>query len=163
MLERLRSGLYGALRSPAGNKLLPLRLAKGAVLYVNDVVGRPLASGEEFAERRAFEQRQATRARGKDVPSAASTAAEQAPIVVYHRDKHRAEVAKIQTLLDGEKLTYTVRNIEGDEAAIAATVRDGKGHKLPLVFIAGSAVGGRSQLATLIQNGELARLAFPRS
>jgi hypothetical protein len=159
MLERLRSGLYSALSSPAGNRVLPIRLARSAALYVNDVVGRPLATGDELSERREFEQRKASGAAAPAEPKPV----DQAPIIVFHREKHRVEVGKIQLLLDGEKLSYQVQNIEGDEAAIAATLRDGKGYKLPIVFIAGQAVGGRSQLATMIQNGELTRLAFPRS
>jgi hypothetical protein len=165
MLERIRSTIYVALRSPVGNGLLPVRLAKGAALYVNDVVGRPLAPSEEFAERREFERSQAERAGKADVASrpAPSKNGEQAPIVIYHRDKHTGEVARIKQILDGEELAYSVENIEGDEAAISATLRDAKGFKLPIVFVAGEAVGGRTQLANMIQSGALARLAFGKN
>jgi hypothetical protein len=165
MLEKIRSTIYVALRSPVGNKLLPIRLAKGAALYVNDVVGRPLAPGEEFAERREFERSQGERAsKAETAAGPASTArGEQAPIVIYHRDKYTGEVARLKQILDGEELAYSVENIEGDEAAISATLRDANGFKLPIVFIAGVAVGGRAQLANLIQSGELARLAFGKN
>ena len=41
-----------------------------------------------------------------------------------------------------------------------AVRRDSKGFRLPVVFIAGEVVGGRSELSNLASSGELTRKVF---
>ena len=57
LFDKFRSRVYKTLRSETGNGLLPVRLAKGAALYANDVVGRPLAPASELDERRELDQK----------------------------------------------------------------------------------------------------------
>lgn len=137
MLTRLRDTAYRAISSARGDTVAPLRWAKGALRYANDVTGRPLATAEELARREAFEAARA---------AAAPAASEQAPIVVYHLDKHARELGKITQLLDAHALKYQVCNVEDDEPTREAIEREGKGYGFPVVFIAGEPVGNVRQL-----------------
>jgi glutaredoxin len=123
----------------------------------NAALGRPLADETELADRRAFEARAAA-------PSADAIKRgahrEAAPVVVYHMDKTRRDAAKLSDILDGAGIPYRVMNLEEDPAAQMAVRRDSKGGRLPLVFIAGEVVGGRSELITLATSGELKKKVF---
>lgn len=125
----------------------------------NEALGRPLADEHELEDRRAF----ATR-----VPKAAANVKatepmegrEPAPVIVYHMDKTRRDATKLTDILDAEKIPYRVSNIQEDPAAQMAVRRDSKGHRLPVVFIAGEVIGGKAELSNLISSGELSRKVF---
>jgi glutaredoxin-related protein len=124
----------------------------------NEVLGRPLADEAELADRRAFDERSAA-------PVAAAAPVrpqvhEAAPVVVYHMDKTRRDALKLTEILDGAGIPYKVMNIQEDAAAQMAVRRDSKGHRLPLAFIAGEVVGGRSELTNLASSGELRKKVF---
>ena len=85
---------------------------------------------------------------------------EAAPVVVYHMDKSRRDAQKLTELLEGAGIPYKVMNIQDDPAAQSAVRRDSKGFRLPVVFIAGEAVGGRAELSNLAASGELKKKAF---
>ena len=160
MLEGIRTRLYGALAGRAGNKLLPVRLAKGALLYANDVVGRPLAPATELEERRAFEAELAARRAGEAAAEAAAAAAEQAPVVVFHNDRSPRELAKIVELLEAEGIEVAVRDVSDDEAAESAAKMDSGGARFPMVFIAGDFVGGAEALTNMVRSGKLRERVF---
>lgn len=125
----------------------------------NEALGRPLADEVELADRRAFEAQAASVA--APAPVARPTASrEAAPVVVYHMDKTRRDAIKLTEMLDGAGIPYKVMNLQEDAAAQAAVRRDSKGFRLPVVFIAGEVVGGRSELANLAASGELSRKVF---
>ena len=42
-IDQLRAKAYEALRSRWGNQLPPVRITRGVLSFVNDMVGRPLA------------------------------------------------------------------------------------------------------------------------
>ena len=157
MLEELRSKAYDVLMSPLGNQLAPVRWSKRALLYCNDLVGRPLATMGEFYERREHEIAQADLVEND---SCGSRSSQVAPVFIYHKDNRREELKSIKDILDSAGISYTALNIEEDEATQAAVERDGKGHALPVVFIAGTAIGGSGRLLTLHKRGELAPLVF---
>jgi len=163
MIDRLRSGVYGALASGLGNRLLPVRLGKRAALYCNDVVGRPLAPRDELVERAEFERTRAVRVAAAAADAALRVGREPAPVVVFHLDKHRQEMVKIKAVLDDRKIPYQVRNIQDDEASLEAVKRDARGMKLPVVFIAGTPIGKAEQLTNLDQQGELTKLVYGHS
>lgn len=150
-LERARARAHQALTQLPGKAG---ELARKA----NEALGRPLADEDELADRRAFEARTAPAA----APAAARPASqrEPAPVVVYHMDKTRRDAAKLTEILDGAGIPYKVMNIQEDPAAQMAVRRDSKGFRLPVVFIAGEVVGGRSELTNLASSGELARKVF---
>ena len=123
----------------------------------NEALGRPLADEAELADRRAFEARVSAPA-----PAAPHRAPlhEAAPVVVYHMDKTRRDAVKLTEVLDGVGIPYKVVNIQEDPAAQMSVRRDSKGHRLPVVFIAGEVIGGRSELTNLTTTGELRKKVF---
>jgi glutaredoxin len=125
----------------------------------NEVLGRPLTDEVELADRRAFEAQAASAAAPAPAARPASSR-EAAPVVVYHMDKTRRDAVKLTELLDGAGIPYKVMNIQEDPAAQMAVRRDSKGFRLPVVFIAGEVVGGRSELSNLAASGELSRKVF---
>lgn len=125
----------------------------------NEALGRPLADEDELADRRDFDARTQ---RGSEAPppAKAPSAKDPAPVIVYHMDKTRRDALKLTELLDGAGIPYKVSNIQEDPAAQAAVRRDSKGFRLPVVFIAGEAIGGRTELVNLQTSGELAKKVF---
>lgn len=156
MLESLRTRLYGVLASDAGNGFLPVRLAKGAALYANDVVGRPLAPSSELDERRELEAAIAEQKREQ-----AEAAREQAPIVIFHIDRQPRELDKLREILRAEDLAFDERNVADDEAAQSAAKMDSNFARFPMLFIAGDYIGGVEALTNLINRKELEALVYP--
>ncbi len=125
----------------------------------NEVLGRPLADETELADRRAFEDR----GDGVVVAAATKPAASQlepAPVIVYHMDKTRRDAQRLTEILDAAGIPYKLSNIQEDPAAQMAVRRDSKGFRLPVVFIAGEAVGGRAELTNMQTSGELKTRVF---
>lgn len=122
----------------------------------NEALGRPLADEAELADRRAF-------ATGSPAPASAAAsdagppagAGVPAPVVVFHMDKSRRDALKLTEILDVSGVPYLLSNIQEDPAAQMAVRRDSGEHRLPVVFIAGEVIGGRSELLSLQQSGEL--------
>jgi glutaredoxin len=154
-LDSLRARAFGLITRVPGKAG---ELARRA----NDALGRPLADAGELADRREFEARttSAPVAAAKPKAAAEAEAAEVAPVIVYHMDKTRRDAVKLTELLDAEKIPYKVSNIQEDPAAQMAVRRDSKGFRLPVVFIAGEAIGGRFELGSLAQSGELKKKVF---
>jgi glutaredoxin-related protein len=125
----------------------------------NDALGRPLADENELADRRAFDQRGAVQTPAT-ASSAATTTKDAAPVIVYHMDKTRRDALKLVELLEGAGIPHKVSNIQEDPAAQMAVRRDSKGFRLPLVFVAGEPIGGRTELTNLISSGELKKKVF---
>ena len=71
-----------------------------------------------------------------------------------------ATLSKLTEILDGVGIPYKVMNIQDDPAAQMAVRRDSKGHRLPVVFIAGEVIGGRTELTNLATSGELRKKVF---
>jgi len=150
-LDSLRAGAHRALDKLPGKAG---ELARKA----NTSLGRPLADEAELADRRAFEARTAVVSPG--TPTKPQIPREAAPVVVYHMDKTRRDAAKLTEILEGAAIPYKVMNIQEDPAAQMAVRRDSKGFRLPVVFIAGEVVGGRSELTNLAASGALAKKVF---
>jgi hypothetical protein len=124
----------------------------------NEALGRPLADEEELADRRAFAEKSTKAA--APAPAASAGNREAAPVIVYHMDKTRRDALKLTEILDGAGIPHKVSNIQEDPAAQMAVRRDSKGFRLPVVFIAGEAVGGRAELVNLQTSGELKKKVF---
>ncbi len=125
----------------------------------NEALGRPLADQAELADRRAFEDRMAAAPVAGPV-KAYTPLHEAAPVVVYHMDKTRRDAVKLTELLEGAGIPHKVVNIQEDPAAQMSVRRDSKGHRLPVVFIAGEVIGGRSELTNLASSGDLKKKVF---
>jgi glutaredoxin len=148
-LDRIRADAHRAIDK------LPGKLGDVA-RRANTALGRPLADAAELADRRAFEARATAPAN----PAAPRAAREAAPVIIYHMDKTRRDAARLAEVLDGAGIPYKVMNIQEDPAAQAAIRRDSKGFRLPVVFIAGEAIGGRAELTNLAASGDLSRKVF---
>lgn len=136
-----------------------LGVAGSTLAKVNNALGRPLAPLDELADRRAFAMGQHHTVE----PVATATAtprAVAAPIIVYYMDKQKRDVAPVEQILGEQKIEYQLLNIEGDPAAQYAVRRDSKGFRLPVVFIAGEALGGRIELVNAIATGNFTRLVY---
>ena len=147
-LDRARAAAFAVVERAPG------KLGE-ATRKANEALGRPLADEHELADRRAFASR------GTATTAApVATRRETAPVIVYCMDKTRRDATKLTDMLDAEKVPYRLSNIQEDPAAQMAVRRDSKGFRLPVVFIAGEAVGGRAELSNLIASGDLVKKVF---
>jgi len=147
--DRIRARAHSALERAPGKLGKKLR-------GLNDALGRPLADEKELEDRRAFHSH-------VHAPAPAPVAKAQrevAPVIVYHMDKQKRDVPKLTDVLDANGIPYKVMNIQEDPAAQAAVRRDSKGQRLPVVFIAGECVGGRTELINMASDGELKKRVF---
>ncbi len=127
----------------------------------NDALGRPLAGADELADRRDFAARTVSAPLSATKPKAApAPTTEVAPVIVYHMDKTRRDALRLTEMLDAENVPYQVSNLQEDPAAQMAVRRDSKGFRLPVVFIAGEAIGGRIELGSMVQSGQLKKKVF---
>ena len=150
-LDGLRARAHAAITKLPGK-------AGDLARKANEALGRPLADEAELADRRAFDARGSVQT--PVTASAAPSNREAAPVIVYHMDKTRRDAGKLTELLDGAGIPYKVSNIQEDPAAQAAVRRDSKGFRLPVVFIAGEPIGGRTELTNMIGSGELKKRVF---
>ena len=155
LADRLRAKAHAAIDRLPGKAG---ELARKA----NEALGRPLADANELEDRKAFATKagSATVVAGSKAVVPASQKADVAPVIVYHMDKTRRDATKLTDILDAEKIPYKVSNIQEDPAAQMAVRRDSKGHRLPVVFIAGEVIGGKAELSNLISSGELKKKVF---
>ncbi len=156
MLDRVRAKTFALLSSDVGDRLLPVRVARKAALYVNDLAGRPLADEAELERRAAFEARR----------SSGQVAVERegnvlVPVVLFHKGDQR-ELVSMRKLLDEARIRYDVRDLEGDEPSLEAIARESGGRPLPVLFVAGTAVGGVDAVRRLLASGELERMLEAR-
>ncbi len=154
LTDRLRAGAHRALDK------LPGKLGDAAK-KANEALGRPLADENELADRRAFEARgDGTGTKPAAAPAPTAASGDAAPVIVYYMDKQKRDVSKLTDVLDANGIKYTVTNIQEDPAAQYAVRRDSKGHRLPVVFIAGDCLGGRVELVNAASSGELKKRVF---
>jgi len=151
-LEKARAAAYVVVDKAPGKLGILARKA-------NDALGKPLADAQELEDRRAFATAPVVAAAAASKPAPEPTGAV-APVIVYHMDKTRRDATKLTDMLDAEKIPYKVSNIQEDPAAQMAVRRDSKGFRLPVLFIAGDAIGGRAELGNLISSGELKKRVF---
>ena len=149
-LDGLRAKAFGLVERAPGR-------LRALALKANDALGRPLADAQELEDRAAFSS---TTRGAATVTAAPAPQRDAAPVIVYHMDKTRRDAAKLTDMLDAEKIPYRVSNIQEDPAAQMAVRRDSKGYRLPIVFIAGEPVGGRTELTNLQTSGELRKKVF---
>lgn len=152
-IDRARAKAHSALTKLPGK-------AGELAQKANEALGRPLADEDELADRRAFESRGAVAAPAAVKPAPATTPGEPAPVIVYHMDKTRRDALKLVEILEGAAIPHQVSNIQEDPAAQMAVRRDSKGYRLPVIFIAGEPIGGRTELINLQTTGELKKKVF---
>jgi len=153
LLDRVRAKAYAALEHAPGR-------VRDLAHKANEALGRPLADEDELADRRAFAAGHGNVAATAQPAKPAQGKRDQAPVLVYYMDKQKRDVGKLTDILDANGITYTVTNIQEDPAAQAAVRRDSHGIRLPVVFVAGDCIGGRTELVNAASSGELKKKAF---
>jgi glutaredoxin-related protein len=148
LTDRIRTLVGEALASDRFDGFRPARLARAALATANDLVGRPFPTRAELDA-------------GRDQPgSSAPAAREAAPVVIYFDGKDHRTEKKVEELLAGRGIEFRVLDVSEDEATRSFATTAAKAAEFPLVFIAGSAVGGLHELMQLDVNGELSRRVF---
>ncbi len=157
MLKSLRARAHRALRSSIGDKLPPVRWTKDLLLFVNEMVGSPLSSGEEFAGRTEIE-RQRVQSTVHRIEVEVSPAERVPPVVIYTDGKCEHELGRIASVLRTRAIPYQALDVGEDRAAKRWLMARVPRQELPLVFIAGRPVGGYHELVRLSVSGQLSRM-----
>lgn len=146
--DRIRSFIGEALASERLDGLGPLRTVRELLGTANDLVGRPFFTNAELAAKQAM------------MAPAAPTSPEPAPVVVYFDGKDHRTKVKVEEILQARGIAFRVLDVSEDEATRSFATTSAKASEFPLIFIAGTAVGGLHELMQLEVNGELARRVF---
>jgi len=147
LTEKLRGIVHRGLQE-TGNEGPVLKRVREVANTVNDLLGKPIHGAERGAE---------TVASAAPAPSAPL----QAPVVVYFDGKDHRTKTKIEELLRGRDIVFTVLDVGNDEAERSWVVTAAKSEEFPIVVIAGTPVGGLQELTQLDVQGELKRRVFP--
>ncbi len=175
-MDVLRAKAYEALRSRWGNQLPPVRVTRGVLSFVNDMVGRPLAPEDEIQERRAYEERRRERiaqqrlsaARAAEAAVAATAAGvaeaarnrDAAPVIVYVDAQSHRDAKRIADVFRGRDIPFTELSVVEDGATRSWVETTARTRELPVVFVAGKPVGGYDALVQLDVKGELERMVW---
>ena len=171
-LDGLRDLGWKVITSDVGQEVKPVRWVRGAVRFVNELVGSPLAAREELVAARGrdvdYAQRLAAaeaaiateRARLAQEAADALPRREAAPVAVYKDDKSLRELMRIATVLKGRNIPFKELDVEHDAATKSWATTTAHAHEFPLVFIAGEPVGGYDALVQLDASGELVKRVF---
>jgi glutaredoxin len=163
MLDLVRTSLHRVITTPKGDALLPVRLPKDLARRLNRLVGEPICSNDELKRRRD------ARARLEELRSGRATSTEpapkrtQAPVMVYFEgDRNVRMLTRIKETLDARGIAFTPLDIAGDETTLHYVMREArcKDDELPIVFVAGTAVGGYTELVAWDVAGKLAHAVF---
>ena len=146
LTEKLRVIVHRGLQE-TGNEGPVLKRVREVANTVNDLLGKPIHGVDEGGGLTV-------------VPAAATPAPVQAPVVVYFDGKDHRTKKKIEELLRGRDIVFSVLDVANDEAERSWVVTAAKSEEFPIVVIAGTAVGGFHELTQLDVQGELKRRVF---
>jgi glutaredoxin len=88
---------------------------------------------------------------------------EPAPVIVYfEKDRNQRLLERTRELLEAKSIPFRALDVSGDAATIAFIVREAKceDDDLPVVFVAGTAVGGFNELVDWDVSGRLKTAVF---
>jgi glutaredoxin len=160
MIDIVRTSLHKVLTTKVGDGLLPVRLPKDLARRVNVVFGEPICSRDEIDRRRA------ARARLEELRRAPASATKteakpvMAPVVLYfEKDRNARLYGRTKELLEAKSIAFTEIDVTDDPVSKAYVTREAKckDDDLPIVFIAGIAVGGYNDLVEWDVSGKLAK------
>src|SRR5665213_1953937 len=120
MLDLIRTRLHGAITSPTGDGLFPIRVTKDLARRANIYVGMPLCSSDELAKRNAATEKMKDLARKGPISKEATAKAKVlAPVTLYfEKNRNTRELLRIEELLDAKSIKFQKRDIAGDEATM---------------------------------------------
>jgi glutaredoxin len=131
-----------------GNEGPVLKRVREVANTFNDLLGKPIHGAHDGGGLSV-------------VPAPATPAAPmQAPVVVYFDGKDHRTKTKIEELLRGRDIVFTVLDVGNDEAERSWVITAAKSEEFPIVVIAGTPVGGFQELTQLDVQGELKRRVF---
>ena len=149
LTEKLRVIVHRGMQE-TGQEGPVLKRVREVANTVNDLLGKPIHGADAGGGLSV-------------VPAAAAQSAPvQAPVVVYFDGKDHRTKTKIEELLRGRDIAFTVLDVGNDEAERSWVVTAAKSEEFPIVVIAGTPVGGFHELTQLDVQGELKRRAFPQ-
>jgi len=151
LTEKLRVIVHRGLQE-TGNEGPVLKRVREVANTVNDLLGKPIHGADD----RGGTVETVTSA----APAAAAPLQMQAPVVVYFDGKDHRTKTKIEELLRGRDIVFTVLDVANDEAERSWVVTAAKSEEFPIVVIAGTPVGGLQELTQLDVQGELKRRVF---
>lgn len=161
MLDMLRTRLHGAITSPVGDGLLPVRVTKDLARRANFVFGLPLCSTEELAKRKAAtEKLQNLRKNGPIAKRPTEKQKVLAPVTLYFElNRNNRELLRIEELLQAKNIQFQKRDLTGDEATLKFVTRTAncKDDDLPVLFVADEAIGNFAAVVASDVSGELAK------
>ena len=161
MIDIVRTSLHLAITTPVGDRFLPIRVPKDLARRMNAMLGEPLCSKSELDRRRAGRARlEELKKTGGVTKAAEAKPAVQAPVMVYfEKDRNARMLGRIQDALEAKRIGYTLLDVAGDSVTRDFVLREAKckDDDLPVVFIAGAAVGGYNDLVDWDVSGRLAR------
>jgi hypothetical protein len=163
MKNRLRTLVYEKLMEADGRKMRPLaRHLRNAASIVNELLPDGIRIDARSAADAAPEPRAASaNGHGAGAPAAAPARPAQAPVFVYFDGRDHRTKAKIEELLNGQQIAFKVLDVTDDEAEKSWVTTAAHTNELPIVVIAGTPIGGLSELTQLNLSGELQRRVFP--
>ena len=147
LTEKLRVIVHRGLQE-TGNEGPVLKRVREVANTVNDLLGKPIHGEDSSGVETVV---------AAPAPSAAPL---QAPVVVYFDGKDHRTKTKIEELLRGRDIVFTVLDVANDEAERSWVVTAAKSEEFPIVVIAGTPVGGLQELTQLDVQGELKRRVF---
>jgi glutaredoxin len=163
VLRRGRVLLHGVLSSEKGDRLPPLRWTRHALSFVNDLAGRPLCSEEELARREAERTALVTEVAAVAAGKASATAnarREAAPVILYITDQDMRTKKKLEEILKGRDIPYTINDVTDDESSRSWALTQSKKMEFPLLFVAGEPIGGLDEVMQLDVTGGLVKKVF---
>jgi glutaredoxin len=159
MLDKLRTTLHQAIGTPKDDGNPAVELPKLFARRINRFLGDPLCSPEDLEKRRAARAKLATIQGTSEV----KLAREPAPVVVYfEKDRNQRMTDRVEELLKSRSIAYRSLDVTGDEATLAFVMREAKCEEddLPIVYVAGTPVGGYNELVDWDVSGKLETAVF---
>lgn len=97
------------------------------------------------------------------VPPPVVKAREPSPVMVYfEKDRNQRLIERVRELLTAKQIPFRALDVSGDAATLAFIVREARCEEddLPIVFVAGTAVGGFNELVDWDVSGRLRAAVF---
>ncbi len=88
---------------------------------------------------------------------------EPAPVIVYfEKDRNQRLIERVRELLESKSIPFRALDVSGDAATLAFIVREAKceDDDLPIIFVAGTPIGGFNELVEWDVSGKLKTAVF---
>lgn len=161
MLDQIRSLFHQAITTPRGDSVAAIRVCKDIARGLNHMAGEPLCSPDEIERRRAAARRLADLRAAP--PVKAKPKREPAPVIIYfEKDRNQRQLERIQDALGARSIVFKKLDVTGDDRTMSFVTTEAKCERdeLPVVFVAGKAIGGLRQLVAFDASGELVKTVF---